>query len=949
MQFFEAYNKIVELQKKLHSEYATSANFEEVFNQELAQRFNQNFLDQLTKDKQYYLQIFFMNYFKKENKLPFVNPKALLSYNLQKKTEQIPKIFSTSEDDDSNFYETIISLVKANMITSDLKSDQIPESVKTLTDFITYSIIPSLYLMFIEYDSFDLFCKFINSLKESHLNAEINVPIHYTLSRSLFVSPMFIKFIRQTLYQCLKSFHENRFTADSDSVKGSLQKNIMKSFSENLCFIPSYMIIFFKKLNDTSNFLKESLFEPMFDNPENYLIINNPETDFVDNMNDFKAILKSAFTPDFIDEIAGMIDSCSDSEKALFIPKKEGNEQSEVFKKVINSFDKDAFSLIQQLVEPEDNENDNSNDPKIDPIDLFSSQSQREYLLYEALFEDEQYGATSPIYKGTFVGANDCWMFFRKLIKDSPPLPSEYHPINPDDHPPNAKINDREEFFDMIKAILVDTNDPFTNIEANISYNFIVNNFKKADEDIVKSLSKFTKKTSNLVKEHREQAIAMKRMSRFREELESLRIKKVNYIELMNELYKTIITNSIKHPADIPNANADSKLHFEILSDPIKYKHFFQQYLDVQQIQSKKLVGSNCEQVWYHRFFHSLNFLNYCAYRSDLRKLDEIAERAFHKYVEKVSTISFSSNPTVNAIQHIDMFTDKFIDLYQAFECNDDPLTKLTNINNAMDDILSYFKVKFDGDGEDHYQPFRNVILAFVNPPKIISNFVYILEYLMNQKNEFIPSIVLMRIIGSFLSIFQDLKDNTFVHNSLYYYSRSHHCKFDIFITGSSPYAIAKVLYLIINLSKNQILNNQESVDYEKLIEKDPKKVFSIQLKIVDFVNNEKMLTYKGECCAFTTIYFGQNIHFNSNSGAKLKIALYSFKSTKSLFGNLKNKFTSETKDFEQSEGVDDKYIFYENPKDADSLKSANAKVSSLLYLGEKIIDNLKLITKKSD
>ena len=162
----------------------------------------------------------------------------------------------------------------------------------TLNDFITYSTIPSLYGMFLENHSFNLYCNLIKNIKIYYENEEIALPLHYIFSRSLFVSPLFLKFIQKVMYTILNPFYNGR----SPPNHLDLCNQMLQSFKENIAFIPSYMLKFFQEIGDTKNFLIECLFKPMIESPAQFLVVDSILNDIKQKMKDIKKLLKSIFT-----------------------------------------------------------------------------------------------------------------------------------------------------------------------------------------------------------------------------------------------------------------------------------------------------------------------------------------------------------------------------------------------------------------------------------------------------------------------------------------------------------------------------------------------------------------------------------------------------------------------------------------------------------------------------
>ena len=152
MQIKQAFNIFHDLQKRLYSEYASSAYLDEAFNENLYQLFENSLLLQSVSEKQYYSRILslisYLNgidpIFTKPNFLSYEYDEIPNYFNNISEID-IPDIFSIYEKQgEINLLNTLITLSTSNALTF------------PLIDILTYSIIPSIYVMFLERDSFDL-------------------------------------------------------------------------------------------------------------------------------------------------------------------------------------------------------------------------------------------------------------------------------------------------------------------------------------------------------------------------------------------------------------------------------------------------------------------------------------------------------------------------------------------------------------------------------------------------------------------------------------------------------------------------------------------------------------------------------------------------------------------------------------------------------------------------
>ena len=273
----EAYEIMQQTQEKLHSKYMMSATLEECFNQNFFENFQKEFISQNTEGKQYYTRILLMSKYFRSTRHPFAEYKKYDSEKSKSPIIEIPARLDPTEVED--FASIFIELNENNAL------DQ------KLIDIITYSLIPSFYLMFLEKNSFVNFIEFINELKLNYEQNPQTNPLHYLFSRSLFVSPIFLTFVRKVLHNTLQPL----YGSDQSNISISrIKHQIILSFKENIHHIPSYMVHFFSDVKDTINFLDKCLFEPLIENPTLFLIV---DFNVVSNkkMTEFKEVLKLVF------------------------------------------------------------------------------------------------------------------------------------------------------------------------------------------------------------------------------------------------------------------------------------------------------------------------------------------------------------------------------------------------------------------------------------------------------------------------------------------------------------------------------------------------------------------------------------------------------------------------------------------------------------------------------
>lgn len=85
MQIKQVFNYLLEIQKRLYFEYASSSYLDDAINEDVRQNFEDHFLQQIISDKQYYSRILSLVYYLNGKDPLFAKPSVLLL-----KHKQIP-------------------------------------------------------------------------------------------------------------------------------------------------------------------------------------------------------------------------------------------------------------------------------------------------------------------------------------------------------------------------------------------------------------------------------------------------------------------------------------------------------------------------------------------------------------------------------------------------------------------------------------------------------------------------------------------------------------------------------------------------------------------------------------------------------------------------------------------------------------------------------------------
>lgn len=224
----------------------------------LAQDIEKEYFETLIQNKLHYARTYFLIYFINEKQFPNQKIKCMDDYELDNTMKDLPKFFKTtfSENEDSEIFKTIVKLDEKCCFN------------RTLIDYFSFNLLPSLYNMFIEKKYFLSFCKLITKLSFYYNEQKIKTPLHFLFSRSIFVSPFFVNFLTNTLQPFFSTFSIGDKVDDFNNIK----EQVETLFSKNIHNFPSYIKEFIQLFDDKKNFLKEALFDLIFNQPEIYFI-----------------------------------------------------------------------------------------------------------------------------------------------------------------------------------------------------------------------------------------------------------------------------------------------------------------------------------------------------------------------------------------------------------------------------------------------------------------------------------------------------------------------------------------------------------------------------------------------------------------------------------------------------------------------------------------------------
>lgn len=525
-----------------------------------------------------------------------------------------------------------------------------------LTDIITFSIVPSLFLFFIDEQTFDSFIDFINELSPENDQAGFN--LQALLSRSLFVSPLFTRFTHQVFYHLLQTFPYNEITTfqerDSYFIEKA-KKSILDQIKSNLNIFPSYISIFFQKFNNKAR-IKElfrlSFIEPFIQNPALFIAVD-PWIFDIKPKNDMISHFLKIILTDIADEILEMINSNGNFfDSFAFHQEPSICRQIVTFGSVFNNIDLTTFQYIESPGKPSD------------IYDFINDKSLDSYTLYYGQFTEDH------------------------LLVD-------------------------EGEIDKIKGTLNAHFSPF-------QYYF----FKIDDEFYL---------------------------------LNSLLTKEVKAIKQSD-------TEEGQNEGENEEIKIPVKGHL-LAQKPYIYLAELKEYSSLCSKGSKAFVGSqNCNLIFAHRYLQNFTFNNYLTERKDLSCYDMIISdfltNDFGNILQMMKSGEGFSKEVLNLLNDRASFFKHSNQLRDIFSDSSDPYAKISHINQLILSILTSNNKQggFTMVESENMIPTYLLLLLFANPPHLVSNIVYFLEFFDDKMyNSGDPSISCFMYIHGSSQYFMDL------------------------------------------------------------------------------------------------------------------------------------------------------------------------------------------------
>lgn len=715
MKVKEAFDIFRKYQNELYTEQCMAYDLEESTNRQRVEQYHQTFFHSSRDSKHFYDQIFLMEIWNRHPEvqvIPFANSELFFETEVDiVVTEISSKLASLSISD------TI------NELDNSLKTDQ------DLIDVITFSLLPSLYFFFSEEISFNNFCEFITKM-QSHQESQ-SLDFHFQFARSIFLSPLVLKSLNSFFALILEPFYSDVFTFSDYNLLPetipNLRKELLDSLKDNVSQLPIYLSIFFSKVCSGENacspatYMKRCLFTPLLENPLLYQIVNSRLFETPQQLEGMKNFLKELFSDEFINEFTEIIVNNQFFDKSLLSPSDTGQLDSKAFFSrltshfILSTFDFYAIELI--LGKPE--------------YTLLSKIKEGTgiFKFYRCTFllpaddpNSHQFYASSAVIRED---PDLPFVYLKRLIRSAPPMPSQCD--NED-----ASLTPQE-FLQLIKDHFVNIGNPFTNFENQIAYKTIEESIDKIKNSL-KYPDKLEAKLQSVKTSHSEEKVAAKVISFLENRINRIQVKKETVFQHMKRLFLRVLTKFSEVQTDkIPATTQDAE------KDPIHTVSRFRSYFIANRPNSFQYnyVSQNCHGILAQRFYKNLRFSDFKACRPELDYYDKKVESFYSNNLSEVIRISRQKHKHNIIFDNLRILDDYAQSINRIFSNNCDPATKLEQLIETLDPFFPWLKTDFSLEGEDDTKPVFDVFFAYANPPNLISNSIYLFEYLFCLNEDF--------------------------------------------------------------------------------------------------------------------------------------------------------------------------------------------------------------------
>ncbi|KAK8836580.1 hypothetical protein M9Y10_037514 [Tritrichomonas musculus] len=690
----------------------------------------------------------------------------------------ISDIFScqTSSNNQFNFVKTLIKLENKELLN------------QILIDYISYNLIPTFFNYFVERNSFNSFCTFIQQLQDNFEQQRIKINLHILLSRPLFQSPLLTEFLHHTICPFFRPLFQQGLNINDDKLIKDIQRNILSCIQQNIKSFPHNIKFFLEKFENKIDFLKECLFKPMSKRPELFLVSDYWNAGVPEEEIYLKEMLQKVFDDELIEKVLSSIfenkyfDKCfiNESEKVPIIQ----------FKPMIklDLFDLECINLIQTCIEKIDNNELNDDDSLLSILSIYDNFHLRRYVLYCVdfqLFENDYYKHQEISIKDM----NDCWFHFNKMIKEAPPLPLNVNL-------PKEKVT-IESFLDLVERYLVETCDQNTIESQRLSFNFFKENLlnNPKEQQYIQTKESLLFKTQFLRKYAKDETIQSQLITQFYFDSIELELKQTHSVRLIDLLSSSLASNIIQSIPKKKPTKIDYQLDPNIIYENNVNSFLPNNYIDYNiDVKSFPIIS-----VIMHRMFEGMSFSDFKSQRPELAKYDQMYDEAKSHF----SIDFFVEDDFFKSYMHTlfnrdnnDLFYLYKQEISKVFENDDDFISKFDDLSRIVNLFLSLVYDIYGIDGADYTVLLIEGLMSISNTPKFISNHAF-MSYAHN-----VPTYQEFFMVDTYMavSLLGDNCDLSTVLNK----SLKNKKITEIYIVGNDPEKMISLLLMIKDLVKSK-------------------------------------------------------------------------------------------------------------------------------------------------
>lgn len=694
------YDTLLKSQAELQSMISKNTKLSKYTNEDLTSQSQKIFFDQIIRDKHHYLRMMLQEMYNK----PEMAGKLENLFNYYSQNDINPKIEKLPQNlfphSASETFESFFSIMENN------------DSV--LLDIISFSTIPSLFSMFCDKGNFGSFTDFIGSLKHD---------LRLKFSRSLFVSPLFLNFTHQAFYPVLRHFYNSRSPYLNDELFLQqnipiIQRNILESTKKNITYLPFYINTFFKTMEnayrlDSITFLKENFITQMIKNPSMFLIID-PWASENKEFNDWTSkILKLVFNEDTINSIFEIFLRGKDFYDSMIDTAQEEFKYYSYYS-IVDSIDLVIFSLLIK-------KNGTNISDVLDALYVNNTK----YELFKISHIGDEERKDLSVSMSRVMKNNEVQYYLYKILKDSPPLPLG---VTFDENE-DLTIENCNEIF---KKYIIDVCNPSVRANIIIFYQLLFEHIK-----IKRHFNDFIAQIRNGFDHIGSCTFEVENNINFRDFLLNIARVKYNIISLSQNSFYFYITNIIISEA-MQNNDEDLKIPsqlYQIANNPIIFNKQWEKYQKKSAQLTKEISGNTTlNGIFYHRFCQNLRFNAFITQRPELVKYDRIVNH----YLSCNFDSLFQKSSINKFVPDIIQYREAAFRFKNAFNDNCDPLEKFQMIVDSSGCIYQKYKDIFNIKKDIAAEEFTSLLqflVLYSNPPHLISNLVYLYEFLYSNQD----------------------------------------------------------------------------------------------------------------------------------------------------------------------------------------------------------------------